>query len=284
MCTSLRNVACSITLFFPDKYALYNAKKISGLYKIIIDNTNDADIDYKIRADDNCRYIRLGTNLGVAFALNLAAHTAIESNYDWLLTLDQDSELSSDMLENIISFAIKYPLEKIGMITPVQVSKKADTRLGQHENEEVLIAMTSGSLLNLKAYQRCGPFEDKLFIDHIDHEYCLRLNKEGYKVIQCNNAILKHSLGAIKNINLLGYKYTITTHRPFRLYYFTRNGLYVAFKYISDYPYFFFYFTSGLWKNIFKAIFFEDSKMERLKNICAGFSDFLMGRYGKKFN
>jgi rhamnosyltransferase len=284
MCNCLRNVACCITLFFPDKRALNNAKKINGLYKIIIDNTNDDDIDYEVRTDDNCRYIRLGTNHGVAFALNLAAHTAIESGYDWLLTLDQDSELSHDMLVNIISYARTYHFEKIGMITAVQVRNETQTRLGKHADNEVLIAMTSGSLLNLKAYQKCGSFEDKLFIDHVDHEYCLRLKRLGYKVNQCNNAILKHSIGAIINTNLFGYKYTITTHRPFRLYYFTRNGLYVAFKYIIDYPYFLIYFTSGLLKNIFKAIFIEDSKMERLKMICAGFSDFLKGRYGKKFN
>lgn len=34
-----------------------------------------------------------------------------------------------------------------------------------------------------------------LFIDSVNHEYCLRLQKNGYKVIQLNTAIFEHNLG-----------------------------------------------------------------------------------------
>ncbi len=41
---------------------------------------------------------------------------------------------------------------------------------------------------------------EDLFIDSVDTEYCLRLKKNGYRVVRLNEAILYHPLGDSKNI------------------------------------------------------------------------------------
>jgi rhamnosyltransferase len=250
---------------------------------IIIDNSIMSqqlfDID---SAKGKIECLRMGKNIGVATALNIGAAKAVGLGFDWLMLMDQDSSALSGMMDTILKSVGKF--SDCGILAPLQITKTREYVEQGNDYTDILCAMTSGSLLNLLAYQKCGSFDDKLFIDHVDNEYCLRLKKHGYKVIRCNKALLKHYLGEVKKVSLFGYKYTITTHEPFRLYYFTRNGLYVTYKYLFDYPSFINYFIEQLGKNIFKALFFEGNKMERIKMIYAGFLDFLNGRYGKRFN
>jgi rhamnosyltransferase len=251
---------------------------------IIIDNTNTFSQLNSINSlwhRERIEYFAMGKNNGLATALNIGSSMALGRGFDWLMLIDQDSSASSDMMDLMLESIGKF--SDCGILAPLQITKTGDYVAQNNEYTDILFTMTSGSILNLKAYQKCGPFEDRLFIDHVDHEYCLRLNKMGYKIIQCNKAVLKHSLGEIKDITLFGYKYAITTHKPFRLYFFTRNGIYVALKYLFDYPSFFIYFCLQLGKNIFKAVFIEENKIDRLTMIYAGISDFFTGRYGKRF-
>jgi rhamnosyltransferase len=55
--------------------------------------------------------------------------------------------------------------------------------------------MTSGNLIHLTAHKIIGGFNEKLFIDYIDHEYCPRLHINGFSVIRANKAMLFHKVG-----------------------------------------------------------------------------------------
>jgi rhamnosyltransferase len=252
---------------------------------IIIDNSMISQQSHIIDLMATVRkihYFNMGRNLGIATAYNIAASIAVELGFDWLMLIDQDSSASADMMDLLLLSVLKFP--DCGILAPLQITKKREHISPSNDYTDIFFTMASGSFLNLKIYQKCGAYEDKLFIDHVDHEYCLRLKRKGYKIIQCNKAVLNHSLGELKILKLFGTKYIITTHKPFRLYYFTRNGIYVAFKYLIDFPSFLIYFSLQLGKNIIKALFIEDNKKARLKMIYTGFSDFLNGRYGNRFN
>jgi len=277
-------VACCVILYLPSRSALDHINSLPTLFDriIVVDNTDLSRIEYDIpKTSKSVIYIRLGSNLGIAYALNVAANKAIFDGYDWLLTLDQDSQINSAFIKSMTSYFRCIDLRKLGLIAPVQISKPNDIRNYKSSFSEILTTMTSGSFLNLVAYQNCGAFEELLFIDHVDHEYCLRLHAKGFKVIQCNHIVLTHSLGEVKEISLLGYSTSITTHKPFRLYYFTRNGFYVAQKYIFRYPQFAIFFMAQMFKRLVKIMFYEEDKLNRLRFICAGVKDFLHKRYGR---
>src|SRR5437016_4565785 len=53
--------------------------------------------------------------------------------------------------------------------------------------------ITSGSIINLAA--RTGGFDEHLFIDMVDIEYCYKSIAAGYKIIQFKNILLEHRLG-----------------------------------------------------------------------------------------
>ena len=56
--------------------------------------------------------------------------------------------------------------------------------------------ITSGSLLALAVFRRVGPMREDFFIDAVDFQYCLRLRRHGYKVIETLLPTLIHPIGA----------------------------------------------------------------------------------------
>jgi rhamnosyltransferase len=46
------------------------------------------------------------------------------------------------------------------------------------------MVMTSGCLTNLAIWDESGGFSDELFIDEVDHDYCLNVRRHGYRVVR----------------------------------------------------------------------------------------------------
>lgn len=92
-----------------------------------------------------------------------------------------------------------------------------------HENcQTVDFLITSGSLIALNTFESVGLFDESLFIDNVDIEWCLRAAKQGYFCAGVSSAILMHHLGE-SVVNLFGR--SVHTHKPLRLYYRFRNSL-----------------------------------------------------------
>ncbi|HHQ4768023.1 TPA: hypothetical protein ACSP3S_004218, partial [Aeromonas veronii] len=92
------------------------------------------------------------------------------------------------------------------------------------EGKESLIAadyiITSGSLFSKQVWELVGEFDDSLFIDYVDIEWCLRGKAKGIQIYGEPRCIMTHTLGD-EPIRLLGRK--LPVHSPVRHYYFFRN-------------------------------------------------------------
>jgi len=273
-------IAGAVILYYPHESVVDSINSyIHQLdYLYIVDNTDNADnsILISLIASGNYKYIPLQKNTGIATALNLAVRMAMSDGFNWVLTMDQDSFASHDMMSEMKKAISQYG--KIGIIAP---ENGYNFRQSNGAYSEELLVMTSGSLLNASAYQDCGGFNDKLFIDHVDHEYCLRLKKNGYKIICCNNAKLKHQLGVDQGLDLFNYRRTVVHHHPLRFYYFVRNGIYVSFKYLNVYPFFSIIFLRQIFKELMKIIYLYSSKKEYARMLLLGVVDAFRGKYGK---
>jgi rhamnosyltransferase len=73
--------------------------------------------------------------------------------------------------------------------------------------------ISSGCLLSIDAFEAIGEFDETLFIDNVDLEWCFR----------ASGARLDHRLGDERLSIVNGYE--IVVHSPERLYYMTRNRL-----------------------------------------------------------
>jgi rhamnosyltransferase len=88
-------------------------------------------------------------------------------------------------------------------------------------------------VLNLSLFNIIGGFDEALFIDEVDLDFCYNSITKGYQIIQFKNVFLNHSLGKISfHKSLKNLKLTPRTlHSPQRVYYMVRNFLYVNAKY-----------------------------------------------------
>lgn len=277
----------SVILYNPDPSTLDNIatyiQQVDEL--IIVDNSDNSDPEV-IKALINLpksTYVSNDGNVGIAKALNVAAAFGIEKNYSWLLTMDQDSLFESNNISILINDLDKLTTEvpNLGILTPYHLTQTIQPIEQSAKTVfKVRTCMTSGNIINLGVWQDTGGFAEKLFIDYVDHEYCLRIRKEGSVVYQTNNATLKHFLGNSQSFKFLG-KRTASHHNYLRRYYLTRNRLYMITRYFLYDPVTCSYECYNLLAEAFKMLLQENNKRQKLKSIFRGVRDFIIGRYGK---
>ncbi|CAM2078316.1 MAG: glycosyltransferase family 2 protein [uncultured Clostridium sp.] len=260
---------------------------------IIVDNGSKPEtISMLKELEKKITIIYLEKNKGIAYALNKGIKYSIEKGYDWVLTLDHDSIVTDDMIENMLKCYENFDKdlkEKVAMLVPVHVEEKEHQNSNVISNEEkfskpyieVLTEITSGALTKADVYKNVGLYDEKLFIDLVDHDYCLSLNKKGFKVIQVNSAVLIHNLGESVKKNVLGLKMIPTNHSPLRRYYMSRNRHYIWDKYKKDFPAWVLTDKRRFITENLKIILFEDRKIEKFKYIKKGIKDYKSNIFGK---
>jgi len=277
-------IAGIVVLYNSDENVIDNIKSyldnIEVLY--VVDNSTEKKVGIinTIKSLNKTVYIDNNGNKGVANALNVGASLASRAGYEWILTMDQDSRfISAGGIERMSRAASIY--SKIAIISPLHTSKVANSLDDRSEFSIVSTTLTSGNLLNLKAFQEIGGFRDDYFIDYVDHEFCLRARLFGFIIVRCNSVILEHNLGDIKK-HRLG---STTNHSPIRRYYITRNRLYTMYLYRHFDPSFFWGEMFAIFAETIKIILYEGQKFEKLLMIYRGYRDFkkgIGGEYGSR--
>jgi rhamnosyltransferase len=250
----------------------------------LIDNSDKPLSDQLLllkTASKQIKYICNNKNLGIATALNIAARYAIQEGYEWLLTMDQDSKASLNMLSVLYDFIQNTSISNIGI-----VAAQPDTPIRKKRKESGYTVMdtviTSGNLVNLNVYTIVGGFEDKFFIDYVDHYFSLGVRQNGYCIIQVNNAVLHHTLGNSSVKCFFEIKMILTNHNHLRKFYMTRNRLYLYKKYFKVFPMFVFKDMRQFFIEIIKILLYEDNKLMKLKYICVGISAYLRNEFGEQ--
>ena len=222
-----------------------------------------------------------GRNLGIARALNTGAALAIQRGCDFLLMMDQDSEGSPTLVEELLrahSDVVKF---HVGILYAYHEYQNYHQRKGKDTVSEIFLADTAGTLLDLQAYRKAGSFLEDLFIDYVDFEYCLRLHSKGFTLWRVNNATIYQRLGNLSPAKFLWWKVGVSNHTPIRMYYRIRNRLVVARNYFKYYPAWSlkeFILTPYV---LVKMLAFEEHRWEKTKMAGRGIRDFALGRLGK---
>ena len=270
------NNAAVIVLYNPDKELLYeNVKAIIEQvdFLIFVDNSPFVSkLDFMDQyGSKKYTYIFMDGNKGIGEALNTAVNVCLEKEIPWLLTLDQDSICPN----NLISSYQKYvDMDNIGIICCNKNYNGHGADRYEKEIEVVNTCITSASYINTVACRDIGLFDEKMFIDYVDFEYCYRLLENGYKIIQVNTVTLVHRLGDLRIINLFGFAIHVENHNSFRKYYIARNIIYTWNKH----PVLFNrkQMISKEMKLIIKVLLFEKQKKNKLRAICKGIRDALL--------
>lgn len=243
---------------------------------ILVDNTPDRDLGIDLK---RVTYLPQYKNLGIAKALNVGFEKAHELGAEWVLTMDQDSELPSNILAEYQKYISQ--LYKPAVLAPQLNMYDGEHKQPSNDYKELKEALTSGSLISMKSWRESGGFKEEFFIDGVDFEYCKHVRVLGYHVYQINSVVMQHHLGRTQEIKLFGkHLFYVTHHNYIRHYYMQRNYLEIARMYYGKLaenqsritlPY----------KSILKIIFFEDNKLRKLQARYQGFCDFKNRKFGE---
>ena len=256
---------------------------------IIVDNGSKEKYVKYIKSinEDKIEIILNKENLGIATALNIGVRKALENGYEWILTMDQDSKASPDMVKkmfNVYNSINREERKDILSIFPNFVDERIQSieeNSNMNSYEYVDADMTSGNLLRKEVFEKVGFFDDSLFIDLVDTDFCMRLNEKGIKMIKIRDAVLYHSLGESKTIKGILGSFNTSNHSALRRYYMTRNRFYIWEKYKGLNS-----FTLNRDKKLFKKEFVkiilgEKDKVNKIKMVLRGYKDYKKGIKGK---
>ncbi|CEK35543.1 family 2 glycosyl transferase,rhamnosyltransferase,Glycosyl transferase family 2 [[Clostridium] sordellii] len=285
----MNKIIASIITYNPDIDRL--EKNINAIITqvdcvIIVDNgsTNIKDIcNIKNKLKSNVELISNKKNIGIAAALNQALKYANINDFDWILTLDQDSICADNMIKEMKKSYERENNRKIALIAPniLDENIKECSIKTKQGIEYANAVITSGSLTKTEVAMSISGFVEKLFIDQVDFDFCLRIKDEGFEIIRVNSAIIYHQLGEISEHKFLGKTITTTNHNPIRRYYYYRNLIYMYQNHKENHKEWIDFEVKHAIKNIPRIILFEKNKFKQIKFITKGILDGKNGIYGE---
>lgn len=240
---------------------------------IVVDNSDVDNSSHLKDIDSNCnvKYISLNENKGIAAALNIGCQYAIDLEYKWILTLDQDSTFEDEQLERYFERFREKSLDPT-------ISLFASSRLEDLREGDRTLVITSGNILSLSAFQKVEGFDEDLFIDEVDFDMCFKLKQNGYRIYQFKDVILTHNLGENYHERMLfKKKVRVMNHSALRKYYIFRNRLVVR----SRYPQHKALYTSAIKLFFLTTMFFEKQRLMKLLAFGLGYIDYKLNRMGK---
>lgn len=281
---SFNDVLIIIIAYNPADNFLANLQIASANY-LIIDNSSCANelIASFCAQTTNCVYLPLNENTGIAHALNRGCQYALQRGFNWVVSMDQDSRMTADILQQMLDFANQFSaLKHTAIISPrhcYQTQTKNYVPDETREYNEVPYTMTSGNLLNLSVWQQLGGFNADLFIDMVDTDFCCRATLAGYKIIVITHLDMQHVLGNLQRIKLPGKNVYIYHHNYIRKYYQVRNTLWFIKQYRGK---------AKVWRifiylfaMVITTMLFEQDKRRKIRYMWLGWKDFKCGKLGK---
>lgn len=195
------------------------------------------------------KVLREGKNMGIAHALNQIMAAADKDGFRWVTTMDQDSILPSGIIEDYLKYIDKCE-DDVAIICPQVVDQRRIYMQAKQENsvESIKKCITSGSCTKIDAWKSVGGFDECLFIDLVDDDFCNNVILHGYKIIRLNKWVLNQEFGDIEpksrrqqkfwlgvskilhNVNFAKFSYKKNVS-PIRVYYTHRNLIYLNRKY-----------------------------------------------------
>lgn len=187
---------------------------------ILVDNAStDGSIERLKNEFISVIYIQNPINLGFTGGNNAGISYALEKGFDYVLLLNNDTEVKPDFLDQLIDFHKTHP--KAGMVQPLILFNQARNIIwsaGGIFNSILATCHTSGSqkslstfpvqdreldwatgccvLIPKKAVETIGLLPAAYFAYFEDVDWSLRFKKEGFRIYLASQSIVFHEAGS----------------------------------------------------------------------------------------
>jgi rhamnosyltransferase len=283
------NTVAIIVTYFPDAQFPERLHEFLKQFPevIIVDNGSQGDALEKLLhlKGSNVTLIRNFVNAGIATAFNQGLASAKNKHYEWVVTFDQDTLIAPDFLAKLTE-SCNVLGNDIGIVgNNYHDNHRSRTRFSASDRKlckEVTTVISSGMFFSLGLTEKIGGFVEELFIDGVDHEFCLRARAHGYKVVLLMNPSMRHEIGKpLSTENPVLKRFLPYNHYPLRKYYIARNTLHNIRTYWKCEPLWCLKRIGALLLKLAVASFHPNRKLH-LKALFLGMHDAVHGRLGYK--
>lgn len=237
-------VLINIVLFHPDINKLLDLIDVCSQYvnaKIFLFDNSENQQSLDLILTHNLVLFQSQKNVGVGGAHYAACKMAEAENFDFVLFLDQDSQLPPDFIKAMLSgfYRLQKSHPRLCAIGPSwkdprlfdwqqakKLKNKHRTRLKTKLRDKLRlknILISSGMLICVDALNNIGYPKKEYFIDLVDTEWCLRALSKNYQVLTLVDVHMQHTIGEVKITRNSFLQY----QKPIRYYYSIRNSFYL---------------------------------------------------------
>ncbi len=263
---------------------------------IVVDNASKDDSMQILReqyvTDSRIELLYLEDNYGFSYANNVGIKKAVTEGADYVLLLNNDTEIAPDMLARLEECAARHPGSMIapkiyysdhreviwsagGEVSPI-IRKARHIGLDQADQgqfeEETEIGFATGCALLIPAsvIEKAGVLDERFFLYYEDTEYSFRLQKLGISIYYCPRAVMYHKVGASSK----------GADSPLCAYYIARNWLLCNKKHLGcRYPLFLVYY--GINRLACCLLWLLHGKKELVRATWRGIRDYQRHIFGK---
>lgn len=216
-------IAAVVIAYNPERESLYKniQRFINYVDTVVLWQNSIEDFDYLNEWHEKIVFMGDGHNEYIARPLNIVIRYCVDNKYDYLLTMDQDSEWT-----DFSSFIDKVRMQsqiknEVAIFAPNVNRQFNDDSISYHDIEWVI---QSGMLLNVCVAEKLGGFRTDYGIYGIDEEYCFWARKNGYKIRVFTDCNMNQNFGALEK-KYLGFY--VLNYSPIVRYFLIRNMLWM---------------------------------------------------------
>lgn len=217
-------LAATTIIYNPKEYGLNKIISNINSYKdycgriYIVDNSSDSN-ENLFKSLSNVVYISNKNKDGIAGAQNSGCNKALEDGYEWIMTMDQDSFFEPEQIRKYISLVSDYILTKNDAVSfAPRIVDLNESRYWTHLLRKHILGpikrkilnkplpqpsdieyptevIASSNIINLNTWKEINGFDDYLFIEQVDFDFCHKLIKKGLKIVKFNTVTLNQHFG-----------------------------------------------------------------------------------------
>jgi len=195
------------------KSIINNINELNNISILIYDNSFKRCIEYNFFIANGVKhtYEHNENNPGISVAYNFSHQFAVKHNFDWLLFLDQDTELPNNSLNVYLNSIAKFPninlfapIVKVKnglIISPYREKFKVGYGLKSPIYGELDIRMygliNSGIMVSTLAFSKAGGYNELVRLDFSDLQFLSRFRR-CYKKFSCIDLCLLQDLSSFE--------------------------------------------------------------------------------------
>ncbi len=242
----MAKVGAIVVLYNPDFTVTRNALSslVDQVDQVCVVDNSLSDHTEELSRFPSVEYKPLLKNIGIAAEQNIGIRYFIDLGYDFVLFSDQDSIAPGNVVDKLLENyqALKEAGIKVGAVGTRAINRQSGLLYVDKSNEirvinkralsnssnvtECYSIKSSISLILCKAFNIVGGFDESLFIDGVDNEWCWRAwHKCGLRSFIVEDAKISHMLG--EGDRCFFWK-KVAIASPFRVYYQFRNYLWLC--------------------------------------------------------